>query len=103
MTSRTGPTGSRNTGRVPDYAALLGAAGEVQKSAAGVTQARREDIARSKPMHAYGIDWLIAVAIKSWLVKGVGVGVPIIDILGSDRLASLSVKVAANSQFEQKG
>lgn len=56
-------------------------------------------------MHAYGVDWLIAVAIKSGLIEEVRVDVPIylfFGILGSNSLASLSLKVAAKSHFQQK-
>lgn len=49
---------------------------------------------------------MIAVAIKSWLMEEVvGVDVPIylfFGILGSDGLASLSLKVPAKSQFQRK-
>lgn len=100
----------------PDYAALLSAAaaggGGVQASAAVVMKAiarkmslimgvRSEEIASSKPAHAYGVDSLIAVEIKSWLSKELGADVPVFDILGSDSLASLSLKVAAKSKFQQ--
>lgn len=56
MTLKTALTGSRNTDPVPDYSALLGAAGDAQESAAMVTQARSEHSAPSKPVHAYRVD-----------------------------------------------
>ena len=118
MTSRSASSSAGSKSLIdpaPDYAALLGAAaagGGVQESAAVVMKAiarklslimgvRNEDIASSKPVHAYGVDSLIAVEIKSWLSKELGADVPVFDILGSDSLASLSLKVAAKSKFQQ--
>ena len=109
MTSNAASTGSKVVDPVPDYAALLGAAGGEQEGAAIVTKAvagklslimgiRGADISPSKPMHAYGVDSLIAVELKSWLLKELGADVAIFDILGSDSLASLSGKGGCEEQ-----
>lgn len=73
MTPKTARTGSKNTDPAPDYSALLDDVGDVQQGVAVVTRARNEDIAPRKLVCAHRTDWLIAVAIQSWMMKEVEV------------------------------
>lgn len=97
-----------------DFAALFAAAGSLHEAGAIVVQglARRlskalsmsaEDIDSSKPLHAYGVDSLLAVELRNWFAKELSADVAIFDIMGGLSIAAVGVTVAGKSGFRQAG
>lgn len=102
VSSLTGPDSA------PDYAVLLRTADSGASAAAVVSEAitnkiakvmgiQPEDIDLSKPMHSYGVDSLVAVEVRNWLLRDLGADVAIFDILGSASLAEMSGTIASGS------
>lgn len=55
-----------------------------------------------KPLHAAGADSLTAVDLRSWVVKEVGVDVPVFDILGDMSIAALCGQIAREWEGARK-
>lgn len=72
--------------------------GLVQKLCRALT-IEAEDIDTGKPMHAYGVDSLVAVELRSWFLKEMGAEVAVFDIMGSGSIKDLSGVVAGKSRF----
>lgn len=53
-----------------------------------------EDIDAGKPMHAHGVDSLVAVELRNWFLKALGTDVPIFEILGGGAIEALGSSVA---------
>ena len=62
-----------------------------------------EDIDASKPLHSYGVDSLIAVEIRNWLLKEIGADVAIFDLLGNASLADISTMILGKSSVRKVG
>lgn len=60
------------------------------------------DVETSKPVHAYGVDSLVAIDLKNWLQKEVGSEVPVIQLLGNATIAELGATAAAKSVFRNQ-
>lgn len=58
-----------------------------------------KDIEKEKPMYAYGVDSLVAVELRYWLLKEFKAEVPVFDILGSNRISDLSSLTAERSEY----
>lgn len=56
----------------------------------------------SKPLHAYGIDSLTAVELRSWLMKELGAEVSVFDITNNSSIAQLAVLAAKKSSLRQQ-
>lgn len=52
-----------------------------------------EDIESSKPMHAYGVDSLVAIELRSWFAEALGADIPVFDILSNLSIEGLAAKV----------
>ena len=52
-----------------------------------------------KPMHSYGVDSLVAVELRSWLMKELGAEVTVFDIMGSGSIKDLVATVTNKSRF----
>lgn len=52
------------------------------------------DIDTSKPMHAHGVDSLVAVEPRNWFLKSLKTDVPIFEILGNGAIDALGGSVA---------
>ncbi|TGO26315.1 hypothetical protein BPAE_0062g00360 [Botrytis paeoniae] len=57
------------------------------------------DIDTSKPVHAYGIDSLIAIDLKNWLAKEIGADVAVFMLLGNTSIEGLSRVAAEKSRY----
>jgi NADPH:quinone reductase-like Zn-dependent oxidoreductase/SAM-dependent methyltransferase/aryl carrier-like protein len=57
----------------------------------------RVDIDPTKPVHAYGVDSLAAVELKSWFKRMIGADVPVFELLGNGTIAELADKAARRS------
>ncbi|MCJ1262836.1 hypothetical protein MMC22_002706 [Lobaria immixta] len=58
-----------------------------------------DDVDPNKPLHAYGVDSLLAVELRNWFAKEMNADVTIFDVMGSTSITALGIIVAANSQF----
>lgn len=57
------------------------------------------DISTSKPIHAYGIDSLVAVELRNWLSMELKSELTIFDLTGSDPICEVSKKIASRSKL----
>ncbi|KAK2042656.1 beta-ketoacyl synthase domain-containing protein [Colletotrichum somersetense] len=53
----------------------------------------------SRPLHAYGIDSLTAVELRSWLMKELGAEVTVFDITNNSSISQLAVTAATKSSL----
>ena len=58
-----------------------------------------EDVDTSKPLHAYGVDSLLAVELRNWFGKEMNADIPIFQIMGDASIAAVSTIVAGKSHF----
>lgn len=61
-----------------------------------------ENVEASKPLHAYGVDSLMAVEIRNWLVKNMRCEISIFDVLGSPSILDLVDKISGISALVPK-
>ena len=57
------------------------------------------DIKIDKPIYAYGVDSLVAVEIRYWLLKELKAELAVFEILGSESISRLSVFTARRSEY----
>ena len=92
-----------------NYATLFASAGSLSEAGEMVAQglARKlskalsmpaEDIDTSKPLHAYGVDSLLAVELRNWFAKEMNADVAIFTIMGGSSIAAVSATVASLSK-----
>ena len=60
------------------------------------------DVDVSKPIHAHGVDSIVAVDLRTWAKREVEAEVPALDILGSMPLEELASKIAGLSELVKK-
>ncbi|ENH98624.1 hypothetical protein COCC4DRAFT_45906 [Bipolaris maydis ATCC 48331] len=58
-----------------------------------------ENVHTTKSLQDYGIDSLVAVELRNWLIKDMDSVVPMLELLGAESLSALAVKIAARSQL----
>jgi hypothetical protein len=58
-----------------------------------------ENISPSKAMSEYGMDSLVAVEMRNWLIKELGATMPILELLANTSLLELSMKIAKKSKY----
>ncbi|KAI9662567.1 MAG: putative secondary metabolism biosynthetic enzyme [Bathelium mastoideum] len=63
------------------------------------TTAREIDI--KKPLHAYGVDSLVAVELRTWFAKEIAAEVAVFDIMGGSSLQQLATLAARRSSLVQ--
>jgi NADPH:quinone reductase-like Zn-dependent oxidoreductase/NAD(P)-dependent dehydrogenase (short-subunit alcohol dehydrogenase family) len=71
----------------------------IQTQLSSLLVVSKDDIDSKKPIHMYGVDSLVAVEMKNWFSKGVGVEVSVTEILGGVGMAELAAKVVTSSRF----
>ena len=57
------------------------------------------DVDPSKPLHAFGIDSLIAIELRSWLLKEMGAEVAVFEMLEGGSVRAFAALVATRSNF----
>ena len=93
-----------------DYAALLRDAPSLEGAGHVVTECLlqklirslsipREDLDTAKPLHAYGVDSLLAVELRNYFAKELSADVAIFDIMGAASIDAVSLTVARKSAF----
>ena len=57
----------------------------------------RDDIDISKPLHAYGVDSLLAVELRNYFAKELSADVAIFDLMGGPSIGAVTLTVAKKS------
>lgn len=60
-----------------------------------------KNIDPSKPLHAFGVDSLVAVELRTWLLKEIGAEVAVFDMMGGANIRQLASLVTTRSSFVQ--
>lgn len=60
-----------------------------------------DDVDTSKPLHAYGVDSLLAVELRNYFAKELGADVAIFDLMGGASFATVGMTVASRSSYRQ--
>ena len=93
-----------------DYETLIKSAGTQDNAGRVICQALvkklskslsipEEDIDTRKPIHTFGVDSLVAVEIRYWLMKEMKADLSIFNILGNDSMIELSHFAAGKSDY----
>ena len=104
------PETKESPGPQADYAALLRAATSQGDAGIVVTQALidrlsgsldvdKKQIDPQKPMHLFGVDSLVAVEIRYWLMKHLQADLSIFEVLSNVSLAELGYRIAGKSEL----
>ncbi|KAE9567271.1 Highly reducing polyketide synthase alt5 [Colletotrichum fructicola] len=91
-----------------NYSMLLAGAETLEAAENVITKAIVQKLSRalgidaatidsSQPLHAYGVDSLVAVELRTWLSKEMGAEVAVFDMVGDSTIRSLGTFVAARS------
>lgn len=97
-----------------DVARLFSQAGTVAERAQVVIEALSKRLARTlsikfedvdtyQPLHAYGVDSLIAVELRTWLGKEFATDVPVFEIVSGKTIKAVGELVAKANFVEKKG
>ncbi|KAH8819280.1 putative polyketide synthase [Xylogone sp. PMI_703] len=65
-------------------------------------QTAAENIDSSKPLHYYGVDSLMAVEIRSWVLTNLKADISLFDVLGSTSVATLVNKIVGGLKIVHK-
>ena len=68
-----------------------------------LTGLERTDVDITKPIHAYGVDSIVAVDLRAWARREVEAEIPALDILGSMPLEELAGRIARASELVTVG
>ncbi|KAL9095888.1 MAG: hypothetical protein Q9165_001885 [Trypethelium subeluteriae] len=102
--------GSEQLGGQAGVARALAQAASIEEAGAVVTAAligrlssilsiELENIDEARPMHAYGVDSLVAVDIRNWIAKDIQADLAIFDILGAASMKETGLLVAGRSKY----
>ncbi|GAW21488.1 hypothetical protein ANO14919_110090 [Xylariales sp. No.14919] len=91
-------------------AALLAAAKSPQEAERIVLEALLEKLTKvlsvdlaeldpARPMHAYGVDSLVAVELRTWITKEIGSDVSVFEMTSGQRIGQLAATAAGISRF----
>ena len=61
-----------------------------------------KDVDVSKPLHAHGVDSLVAMELRQWCMKELGADLSVLEILGDSNIARLAEKAAQRSGLVSK-
>lgn len=110
--AKTGETaqgdGGAGTGKANSAHTQLAQAQSLAEAAKIVTDALVAKVAKSlqtssseidvsRPLHSYGVDSLVAIEVRNWILKEIKSNVSLFDILSAVPIAVLAEKVAAKS------
>ena len=102
-----------NAKKVVDFAALLGSAISLEEAVAAavndltkqLTKALsvpRKDIDTMKPLHAYGVDSLLAAELRNWFAKEMGADVALFDIMGTASIEAVGSVIVGKSRLRKE-
>lgn len=111
---KTSASRSQNPEENPTYLvqALLSAASTLEEAVNVVTQGIRNKLASllaipvgnidpAKSISSNGVDSLVAMEFRTWLVKDLGADIPLLDIMGTSSITTISHKIASVSKLAQ--
>ncbi|KAI9711735.1 MAG: Type I Iterative PKS [Bogoriella megaspora] len=101
---------AKQLGGQVDVVSALTQAASVEEAGAVVTAAliqrlssilsiEPELLDENRPMHAYGVDSLVAVDIRNWIAKDIRADLAIFDILGAASMKDTGMLVAGRSKY----
>jgi acyl carrier protein len=62
-----------------------------------------KDVNVEKPLHAYGVDSLVAVELRNWIAKGFAADVPVFELVSGRTVQGVAEFVEKCSQIKNKG
>lgn len=74
----------------------------LSKRLARTLSIKLEDVATHQGLHAYGVDPLMAVELRSWLGKEFAADVHVFEIVGRKTIEAIRELVAMTMRFEGK-
>ena len=66
---------------------------EIRNKVAALCMIPAEDVTASKSLTQYGVDSLVAVEMRNWIFRRFEHTVPLLQLMGADSLATLSLKI----------
>lgn len=77
--------------------------GLIDKLAKVLSASSAEGIDARKPLHAYGVDSLLAVELRNWFAKEFQAEVAIFDLMGAESITNVGQLVAERSKARKEG
>jgi hypothetical protein len=74
----------------------------IRSRLARVMDSPAENLELSKPLHAYGVDSLVAVEMRNWVVKDMRCEISLFDIVGNVSMTDLAGKIVTTSTLVPK-
>jgi acyl carrier protein len=112
---KPGDTGLGNTDQATGHRALFANASSLEDAAAVAAEAiimklakslvamqDDTDIDRNKQLQLYGVDSLLAVELRNWIVKEFKADITVFEIQGASTLGTLSVSIAVKSTLRNR-
>ena len=62
----------------------------------------KQDVDSSKPLHEHGVDSLVAVELRTWLLRDLGAEVAVFDMMSGSSIRALAELVAGRSSLVNK-
>ena len=59
----------------------------------------KADVDETKPVHAYGVDSLVAIDLRNWLQREIGASIPVFELMSGSSIRELSAAAVAKSTF----
>lgn len=57
-----------------------------------------DDVEESKALSSYGVDSLVAIEFRTWVMKALGAEIPLLELLGSSSISVLASRIAMQSR-----
>lgn len=113
-TTTAADTGAADTKKAVNYVALLSAAKSSDEAEEVVLEALLLKLSRvlsvdvsnldaGKPLHAYGVDSLVAVELRSWIAKELKAEVSVFDMTNASSISQVATTAAEKSKLVVKG
>ena len=105
-----GVAGSGGADNGPSVGQMLQNCGSIDAANGIVQQAVRQKISSimaippdsislHKPLHAYGVDSLVAIELRAWVMKTMQVEMTVLDMLGQTSLSDFSAKITHSTSL----
>ncbi|KAJ5692411.1 reducing type I polyketide synthase [Penicillium macrosclerotiorum] len=72
----------------------------IQKLSKSISTMQHNEVDIHKPLHAYGVDSLLAVELRNWIAKEFQSDVAVFETLGSSTFSTLAMLVAGRSEVK---
>ena len=61
-----------------------------------------QDVDTQNPIHAYGVDSLVAVGLSYWLLKTIQSDISVLELMSARSIATVGLEIAKRSRFRKK-